>query len=171
MNPNIVPTGITKIDRDQFLTYLDTTPTETNMTFAVLGVGITDYGIAYNPQIDSEKWIIEKNARQIHSSNQKQGSVSQQIYKGDPCFEFVAKGRDVLNYKTHILDIDRWNGTGSGTSAVYPAKLSDGIIGITQFMNEDAVIEYDLYYDGDPVVGTVSFDSAGVPTFTPISGL
>ena len=171
MNQNFVPTGITKVDRDEFLTYLDTTPSANTETWAILGVGITDYGISYNPQIDSEKWIIEKNARQTHSSNEKQGSVSQQIYKGDPCFEFVAQGRDKLNYKTHILDIDRWNGTGSGTSAVYPAKKSDGIIGITQWMNEDAVIEYDLYYDGDPVVGTVSFDASGVPTFTPTSGL
>ena len=78
---------------------------------------------------------------------------------------------DKLNYKTHILDIDRWNGTGSGTSATYPAKMSDGIITITQYMNEDAVIEYDLYYDGDSVEGNVSFDENGVPTFTPTTSL
>lgn len=172
MNDNLVPSGITKIDRDQFVTFLDTTPEANTENWNVLGVGITDYGIAYNPQIDSEKWIIEKNARQTHSSNQKQGSVSQQIYKGDPCFEFVAKGRDKLNYKTHILDIDRWNGTEQSGTMTYPAKKSDGLIGITQWMNEDAVCEYDLYYDGDPVVGTVTFDTTtGKPTFTPTVGL
>ena len=167
----MIPENIVKVDRDQFLTFLDTTPTGNNPTWAVLGVGVTDYGISYNPQVDTEKWIIEKNARTIHSSNQKQGSVSQTIYKNDPCFEFIQAGRDVLNYKTHILDIDRWNGTGEGTSATYPAKMSDGIVAITQFMNEDAVIEYDLYYDGDPVVGTVTISDAGVPTFTPSSSL
>jgi len=158
----MIPNNIEKVDRDQFLTFLDTTPDST-ATYAVLGIGITDYGISYNPQVDSEKWIIEKNARQTHSSNQKQGSVSQQIYKNDPCFEFIAAGRDVLNYKTHILDVDRWNGNGT----TYPAKLSDGLVAITQFMNEDAVIEYDLYYDGDPVEGTVTFDASGNPTFIP----
>lgn len=157
------PEGIVKMDRDQFVTFLDVTPDEVTPEFAVLGVGITDYGISYNPQVDQEKWIIEKNARNIHKSNQKQGSVSQTIYKNDPCFEFVANGRDKTNYKTHILDIDAWNGEGG----VYPATLSDGLIAITQFMNEDAVIEYDLYYNGDPVVGTATFNSDGVPTFTP----
>lgn len=163
-----IPENITKLDRDQFVTFLDVTPAATNPDFAILGVGVTDYGISYNPQIDQEKWIIERNARNIHTSNQKQGSVSQTIYKGDPCFEFVADGRDKTNYKTHILDVDGWNGTG-GT---YPAKLSDGLIAITQFMNEDAVIEYDLYYDGDAVEGTVTFDATtGKPTFTPNTSL
>ena len=159
-----IPENITKMDRDEFLTYLDTTPASTS-TFAVLGVGITDYGISYNPQVDQEKWIIEKNARNIHRSNQKQGSVSQTIYKGDPCFEFIKGARDKTNYKTKILDIDMFDGEGS----TYPAKLSDGLIAITQFMNEDAVIEYDLYYQGDAVEGTVQFDGNGVPTFTPTS--
>lgn len=156
----MIPDTIEKVKRSQFLTYLDTTPTSTP-TYAVLGIGVTDYGIAYNPQVETEKWIVEDNARNDHTSNQKQGSVSQRIYKNDPCFEFVQAGRDELNYKTKILDIDRWNGSGSQ----YPATLSDGIITVTQFMNEDAVIEYDLYYDGDAEAGYVTFDSEGVPTF------
>jgi len=163
----MVPDDIEKVNRSQFLTFLDTTPTGQNPTYAVLGIGITDYGISYNPQVDTEKWIIEDNARSDHTSNQKQGSVSQKIYKGDPCFEFVQAGRDKLNYVTKILDVDRWNGTGT----TYPAKLSDGLIAITQFMNENAVIEYDLYYTGDPVEGTVTISSAGVPTFTPNTSL
>lgn len=162
----MVPENIVKVNRSQFLTFLDTTPTGSTPTWAVLGVGITDYGISYNPQVESEKWIIEDNARTDHQSNQKQSSVSQKIYKNDPCFEFVQAGRDVLNYKTHILDIDSWNGNG-GT---YPAKMSDGIITITQFMNEDAVIEYDMYYDGDAVEGTVTITN-GVPVFTPNTSL
>lgn len=167
MNENLVPEGIEAIDRDQFVTYLDITPNASTPDWAILGVGITDYGISYNPQVDQEKWIIEKNSRNIHKSNQKQGSVSQTCYKGDEVFEFVAAGRDVLNYKTHILDIDRWNGTGNS----FPAKMTDGLISITQFMNEEAVIEYDMYYDGDATEGTVTFDENGVPTFTATASL
>lgn len=164
MNAIKIPDNIERLDRDDALvTYLDTTPTESTMTFALLGIGISDYGIEYNPQVDSEKWVIEKNSRSDHSSNQKQGGVSQECYKGDPCFEFIEKGRDVLNYKTHILDIDGWKGT---TAGVYPAKLSDGKVVITKYMSEKAVIEYDLRYEGDPIEGNVSFTN-GVPTFTP----
>ena len=158
----MLPENLTKIDRSQFLTFLDTTPTSSNPTWAILGVGITDYAIAFNPQLETEKWIIENNARTDHTSNQKQGSVSQKAYKGDPCFAFVHAGIDKLNYRTHILDIDRWN----GEEGSYPAKMSDGIIAITNYMGETATIEYDLYYDGDSVEGTVSI-SNGVPTFTP----
>ena len=101
--------------------------------------------ISFNPQVDTEKWIIEDNARNDHTSNQKQTSVTQKCYKNDPTFEFVAEGRDQLNYKTHMLDIDVWNGsTGS-----YPAKMSDAIITITSYSGEE--IEFDIYYDGDPV--------------------
>ena len=48
-----VPTGISKIDRDDFLaSFLDTTPSGNSNTWALIGVGITDYAIAYNPQTD-----------------------------------------------------------------------------------------------------------------------
>lgn len=161
-----VPSGIEKINRSQFLTYLDTTPSSLSPTWNILGVGITEYGISYNPQVDTEKWIIEDNARTDHSSNQKQGSVTQKCYKGDPVFEFINAGRDQLNYKSHVLDIDRWNGTGSS----YPAKMNDVIITVTNYMGENAEIEYDIYYDGDSVEGTVTF-AGNVPTFTPATSL
>ena len=151
-----------KINRSQCVTYLDTTPTVENPTWALLGTGITDYGIEYNPQVETEKWIIDDNARTDHTSNQKQGGVSQKMYKGDPCFDYVNAGRDKLNYPTRILDIDRWNGTEDGA---YPAKMTDGKIVVTRYLGEDATIEYDLYYEGNPVEGTVTF-AEGVPTFT-----
>lgn len=161
-----VPTGISKIDRDDLLvSFLDTTPTENTNAWAVIGVGIADYGIAYNPQIDTEKWIIEKNARSDHSSNQKQADATQKCYKGDPVFEFVAKGRDVLNYTTDILDVDPWNqGTGTGVGK-YPAKKQKAMITINKWGGENGECEYSIYYQGDPTIGYVTI-AAGVPTFT-----
>lgn len=161
-----VPSGIEKVNRSQFLTYLDVTPSASSKTWKILGVGITDYGISYNPQVDTEKWIIEDNARNDHTSNQKQSSVEQKIYKGDPCFEFAAQGRDKLNYATHILDIDRWNGSNGS----YPAKMSDGILVVTEALGENATLSYDLYYNGDVVEGTVTF-AGNVPTFVPTTSL
>lgn len=161
-----VPDTIEKIKRSQFITFLDTTPNGSTATWKPLGIGVNEYGIDYNPQVDTEKWIIEDNARNDHSSNQKQGSVTQKCYKNDPVFEFVSAGRDQLNYKTQILDVDTWNATGTS----YPATLSQGIITITSYMGENAEIEYDLYYDGDAVAGTVTI-ADGVPTFTPSASL
>lgn len=154
-----VPNNIEKVKRSEFLTFVDTTPNST-YTWAVLGAGVNEYATSYNPQVDTEKWIIEDNARNDHTSNQKQGSVTQKCYKNDPEFEFVAAGRDQLNYKTHILDVDTWK----GTSGSYPAKLSDAIIAVTSYSGEE--IEYDIYYDGDATEGTVAITD-GVPVFTP----
>lgn len=162
---DFVPSGIEKIKRSQFLTYLNT-GTSTTPVWSVLGVGITEYGIDYNPQVDTEKWIIEDNARNDHTSNQKQSSVTQKCYKGDPVFEFISQGRDKLNYKAQVLDIDRWNGEGTS----YPATMSDVIITVTRYMGENAEIEYTMYYDGDATEGTVSF-TGSTPTFTPTTSL
>ena len=162
-----IPDNIQKIDRDDALvTFLDTTPTTSTPTWALLGVGITAYGIDYNPQVDTEKWIVEKNARTDHTSNQKQGDITQKMYKNDPCYEFAKDGRDKLNYKTHILDVDGAYKSGSS----YPAKMSDGLLVITSYGGENAEIGYSLYYDGDPVEGTVTIAN-GVPTFTPSASL
>ena len=160
----VIPDNIEKIKRSQFLTFIDTTPSATNPTWAIMGVGVDEYSTSYNPQVDTEKWIIEDNARNDHTSNQKQGSVTQKCYKNDPEFAFVAAGRDQLNYKTKILDVDTW----SGSIGSYAGKLSDAIIAITSYSGEE--IEYDIYYDGDPVEGTVAI-ADGVPTFTPSASL
>ena len=162
-----IPDDIMKIDRDDALvTSLDTTPSANAPTWALLGVGITEYAIEYNAQVDTEKWIIEKNARTDHTSNQKQGDVTQKMYKNDPCYEFAKAGRDVLNYQTHILDVDGAYGTGGS----YPAKMSDGLLVITSYGGENAEIGYSLYYSGDPKEGTVTITN-GVPTFTPSASL
>lgn len=159
------PENIEKINRSQFITFLDTTPSSTP-TWALFGVGVTDYGVDYNAQVDTEKWIIEDNARTDHTSNQKQSSISQKAYKNDPCFEFIANGRDKLNYKTHILDIDVFG----GQDGTYPAKMTDGKIVITKWFGENAVVEADVHYEGDAVEGTVTI-SEGVPTFVPNSNV
>lgn len=138
-----VPENIEKIKRSQFLTYIDTTPSST-ATWAILGVGVNEYAVSQNPQVETEKWIIEDNARNDHTSNQKQGSVTQRCYKNDPEFEFIAAGRDQLNYVTHVLDVDTWDGSVGS----YPAKMSDAIIAITSYSGEE--IQYDIYYNRRP---------------------
>jgi hypothetical protein len=162
----MIPENIKKIERSQFLTYINTTPSAVNPKWDVLGIGITGYGIAYNPQVDTEKWIIEDNARNDHSSNQKQSSVTQKCYKADPVFEFVSEARDQLNYKSQVLDIDRCNGTGT----TYPAKLTDILIAVNNYMGEEAEIEYTIYYNGDSTEGTVTF-SGTTPSFQPTVSL
>ena len=157
---------ITKIPRSKIATFINTTPGNSNPTYTLLGVGITDYAISYNPQTTTEKWIIHDNATTTHEGNQKQGSVSQKAYKGDGIFEYVAGLRDKFgsDVKTTALDVDLWD-ANSATPVAYKAKKSDVTIIITSYGGDDAVIEYTIYYDGDPINGTVTI-SDGVPSFS-----
>lgn len=160
----LIPTDIEKIKTSQYLRFIDTTPTAQSPTWKVVGIGITELATEYNAQVDTEQWIIEDSARNDHTGNQKSSSVTQKCYKGDPEFEFVNAGRDKLNYKTHILEIDLWDKTGSN----YSAKLSDGLITLSSYSG--AEIEYDLMFDGDPTEGTCTI-ADGVPTFTESASL
>ena len=154
-----------KITREQVASYLDTTPSAT-ATWAIIGVGVTSYGQSLNPQITTEKWIINKNATSTLDSFQIQGDVSQKCYKEDAVFEYINDlrrsagiGSDV---ETNILDIDMWDEVSAG---VYNATKYSCIVAVTSYMAEEAVIEYSVYYNGDPILGTVEITD-GVPVFT-----
>lgn len=159
----VIPTDIEKIPRDKYRKFLDTTPSSNSPTWKILGIGITEANVAFNPQVDTTQWIIESSARNDHTGNQKQLSVTQRCYKGDPEFEYINAGRDKLNYTSHILEVDTWDGTGT-TTVSYPAKMSDCLITVTSYSGEE--IEYTIYFNGDPTEGTVTI-ADGVPTFTP----
>lgn len=152
-----------KMTRDEFVTYLNIAPLLETKDFAVLGWGVTEYGIEYNPTVDSEKYIIHKSASHTHSGNEKQGGVTQTIYKDDPCYQFVKKAKGKLNYVTEILDIDTTEEVDDGE---YYAELSSGLVVVNRFLSANADIEYTLYYEGDPIIGKVNM-SSGKPVFTP----
>ena len=156
--------NLERIKRSQYKIFLDTTPSATDPTWKLEGWGVEEASVSYNPNVERTKYIVEDSARGDHTSNDKQSSIEKKTYKGEPVFAFVNAGRDKLNYITHILEVDSWNGTGS----TYPAKLSDGLITITEYAGDS--ISYDLYFDGDPVEGTVTFTD-NVPTFTPTTSL
>ena len=159
----LIPSDIVKNKRSQYQKFLDITP-NSSASYKVIGIGISEASVEFNPQVDTEQWIIEDTARNDHSGNQKQLSVTQKCYKGDPEFEFVNAGRDKLNYVSHILEIDTWNGTNGS----YPAKKSDCLITVTSYSGEE--IEYTIYFNGDPIDGTASI-ADGVPSFTPTTSL
>lgn len=160
----MIPDNIEKIKTSQYLRFIDTTPNTSSPTWKIMGIGVEEASTSYNPNVDRIKWIIEDSSRSDHTSNDKQSSITQKCYKNDPCFTFVNAGRDQLNYKTHILEVDTW----SGSTGSYTAKMSDGLISVTDYSGDE--ISYDLYFDGDPVDGTVAI-AAGVPTFTPTTSL
>lgn len=163
--------GYKKVTRDQIATYLNTTPSAEKETWSIVGVGITDYGQSFNPQVETEKWIIHKNATSSLESYQIQGDVSQKCYFGDPVYDFVNNLRRTAGVgsavETQILDIDLYDSTGEAPSISYKATKYNCMIAVTGYARgESPVIEYSIYYNGDPTVGTVTIADS-VPTFTP----
>lgn len=162
---NFDTSAMKKILESEFVRFLDTTPTAVNPTWVLVGaVEEGNAQLEYNPNIDRIKYIVDKSARSNHTSNDKQMSVPLQAYKGDDCFEFVNAGRDQLNYKTRLLEVDLWD----ETTGTYSAKMSDATIGITSYNGN--VIEFDVYVDGDPTEGTVTL-SGQTPTFVASTSL
>ena len=154
----------TKVPRSQIATFIDTTPNST-ATYSRLGFGITSYGISYNPQTEQSQWIIDDNATTSVTGNQKSGDVEQRIYKGEPCFEYVNGLRDKNGsaLDTTAIDVDMWDANGS----TYKAKKQSVTIVPTSYGGDaNPTIGYTIYYNGDPIEGTVTI-SDGVPTFSP----
>lgn len=155
----------TKITREQIVTYLNVSPSGT-ASYALLGTGITDYTLSFNPQTTTEKWIINKNATTSLDSYQIAGSVSQKAYFGDEVYDFVNGLRRSASVggdnETDIIDIDTYDATSNAYKAIkYACTVS-----VTSYGGEaDVVIEYDINYNGDPIKGSVVITS-GVPVFT-----
>ena len=165
----------TKVSREQIATYLDITPTSNNPQWEIVGVGITDYGQDYNPQTTTEKWIIHKNATTTLDSYQIQASATQTCYFGDPVYDYVNNLRRTAGVGnkvvSHILDIDLYDSTGSGASTSYKATKYDCAVIVSSYAKgENPQIEYTIYYNGDPVLGTVQITD-GTPVFTETTSL
>lgn len=161
----------TKVTRDQIASFLNTTPSELTKSWKIIGVGITDYGQTYNPQVETEKWIIHKNATSTLESFQIQGSVSQKCYFGDEVYDFVNDLRRRASVgstvNTQVLDIDIYD----EENGAYKATMYDCAVVVGSYATgETPVIEYTIYYNGDPVLGTATIVD-GVPTFSPNQSL
>lgn len=158
----------TRITRDQIVSYLNTTPDST-ATWALLGLGVSEYAIEMNPQTETSKWIIDKNSTTELTSYQMQGSVTQKCYFGDEIYDFVNELRRNeavgASAKSQVLDIDIYDSQESGGSTTYAATLHDCIVTVSSYGGEDAELSYDIYYNGDGKLGTVTITD-GVPTFT-----
>lgn len=158
-----------KINRDEWVEFLNTKPTETSPNWAIIGVGITDKTTDYNTEKTEEKWIIHRNKNVTIDSYGLTSGVEQTCYKGDEVFEFI----DDIRYRlktgskaeTTLLEIDKYSVTDEKTTPKYRARLWNVAIEITSHGGETAKINYTINYVGDPTFGTVTF-SNGKPTFT-----
>lgn len=159
-----------KINRDEWVDFLDITPKVETPSWAIIGVGITNKSTDYNAEKTEEKWIIHRNKNVTVDSYGPSSGVEQTAYKGDKVFEFVDNIRYRLltgtDAQTHLLEVDKYSVTEEETNPKYRARMWDVTIEISSNGGDSAKVNYNIDYSGDPTFGTVTF-AKGVPTFTP----
>lgn len=155
-----------QLKRKDFAHYFNTSATEAPM-WELEGIGVEALSLAYNPQIDTFKQIIDDVASSTFDSYQIQSSVSgKRIDKDDPIWKWLNEARKrAESIETKMLEVNMASATG-GSSTTYEALQYDVLIVINEFLGENATISYDVYIKGKPTIGTVAISNQK-PTFTP----
>lgn len=154
--------------RDQFAHYFNTATTTgetTSPAWKLEGIGVDSLTMAFNPQVDQYKTIIDRNASATFKNYQIQSAVSgKRLYSEDDIYTYLNTARkQATAIETQLLEIDMAESVSTGT---YEAIKYDILIVINEFLGEDATISYDLYVKGTPVQGTATI-TGGTPTFAP----
>ena len=109
--------------RSAFLLFINTKPDSSAGNYALVGDGVTELSIAYNPQTSTEQYIHQDTANTELTGYQPNAPVSAQVVKGDPAFEFINNMRKKLpigsDAHTDIVMVDVYETSSSGS---FPAS-------------------------------------------------
>lgn len=152
--------------RKEFAHYFDIS-TSTTPEWALEGIGVEALSLAYNPQIDTFKQIIDDVSSSTFDSYQIQSSISgKRIDKEDKIWQWLNKARrKATSIETKMLEVDMTSGSGA-SSVSYEALQYDVLVVINEFLGENATISYDVYVKGKPTEGSVTI-AGQKPSFTP----
>lgn len=156
------------VARDEIASFLKTAVD----TYSLIGIGVDDSGIAYNPQVTTEKWIVDKASRSTLESYQRQRDITQKCRVGDPVYDFINGLRKELaigsDAEAEVVDVDIYDTDQSGK---YFAQSNKVTIVINNYATATPPeIEYTLHYNGDPTDGKAEITN-GVLTFTPTASV
>ncbi|MBN1535943.1 MAG: hypothetical protein JW908_04365 [Anaerolineales bacterium] len=159
-----------KVKRSLFKTFLNVGTPETP-DYALLGDGVTNAEIQYNPQTSEETYIHEDSGTTEIESYRPTMPVEMSCVSGDDVFDFIdglRQSRAVLDAaKTDIVNV--WIYEDEGVAG-YPAEQQEVSIQIDTFGGaggETNKINFTINFLGDPVAGEFDVDSG---TFTEDSG-
>ncbi len=145
-----------KIKRSQIAAFLNTGTSEIPV-WSLIGDGVVEQTIAYNPQTSETVYISQDSGNVDVESYKVTIPTPMTAIKGDPVFDFVdviRKGRKVLSAAESDVCIVYLYETA--TAGAYPAEKNDCSIQIDDFGGpggESAKINFTLNLNGDPVIG------------------
>lgn len=148
----------TKVKRSKLAIFLDTSGGEETAEWALIGDGVTEQTIAYNPQTSDEVYIHQDSGTTDVESYKPNIPTPMTAIKGDPVFDYVdglRKARAIgADARTKICIVYLYE---TETTGAYPAEQNDCSIQIDDFGGaggESATINFTINLIGDAVVGT-----------------
>lgn len=152
--------------RSAFKMFMNTTPGST-ADYNIIGPGVTELSIAYNPQTSTEQYIHEDTATTEMTGYQPNAPVTAQAVKGDPTFEFVNEMRKNLpigsDAHTDVVLVDLF---GKQTGGAYEATKQPVSIQIDSYggsASDPLSIGYTINWRGAGTQGSFNPDTR---TFT-----
>lgn len=143
--------------RSAFKMFMNTTPEDT-ATYNIIGPGVTDLTISYNPQTSTEQYIHEDVATTELTGYQPNAPVTAQVVKDDPAFEFINKIRTGLligsDAHTDVVLVDIF---GKQTGGAYSATKQPVSIQIDSYggaASDPLSIGYTINWRGSGEQGT-----------------
>lgn len=143
--------------RSAFKMFLNTTPSSA-ATYSIIGPGVTELSISYNPQTSTEQYIHEDTATTEMTGYQPNAPVTAQAVKDDPTFEFINQMRKDLpigsDAHTDVVLVDIF---GKQTDGSYEATKQPVSIQIDSYggaATDPLSIGYTINWRGSGVKGT-----------------
>lgn len=148
--------------RSAFLLFINTKPKE-KASYALVGDGVTELSISYNPQTNTEQYIHQDTANTELTGYQPNAPVTAQVVKDDAAFEFINEMRKKLpigsDAHTDIVMVDVFD-QGEGTS--YPATKQPVSIQIDSYggaASDPLSIGYTINWRGEGTAGMFDTES------------
>jgi hypothetical protein len=146
-----------KIKRSQVAIFLNT-GTSASPTWSLIGEGVTEQTIAYNPQTSDETYVHQDSGTTDIESYKPTIPTPMTAIKGDEVFDFVdeiRKKRKVLaDARSEVCIVYLYE---TPTSGAYEAEKSICSIQVDDFGGpggESAKMNFTINLIGDPVLGT-----------------
>lgn len=151
-----MPTVKSKIKRSLVAAFLNTGTSETP-TWSMIGDGVTEQTISYNPQTSDETYINMDTGTTDVESYKPTVSNPMTAIKGDPVFEYVDEiriDRKVLSEcVTDVLFVYMYK---DATTGAYPAERNQCGVQVDDFGGaggEKVKLNFTLNLQGDPTHG------------------
>lgn len=157
--------------RSAFLLFINTKPKETAADYALVGDGVTELSVSYNPQTNTEQYIHQDTANTELTGYQPNAPVTAQVVKDDEAFQFINEMRKKLpigsDAHTDIVMVDVFE---TPVGKAYPASRQPVSIQIDSYggaASDPLSIGYTINWRGGGTDGTFDPDTR---TFTAGSG-